>query len=64
MSGSSLTLLDNIKHDEAKNQMFAKCVIRVNKINAVIKSLPLPHQKKGKNFKQDMNSIVSGKTRF
>jgi hypothetical protein len=64
MSGLQLTLLDHIKHDEAKNQMFAKRVIRANKINEVIKSLPLLQQKKGKDFKQDMNNIVSGKSRF
>jgi hypothetical protein len=63
IAGIPLTPLDHIKHNEAKNQMFAKRVIRANNINTVIKSLPLPQQK-GKNFKQDMNSIVSGKTRF
>jgi hypothetical protein len=64
ISGSPLTPLDRIKHDEAKTQMFVKRVIRANKINEVIKSIPLSQQKKGKNFKQDMNSIVSGKTRY
>lgn len=64
ISGAQLTLLDHIKHDEAKNQMFAKRVIRANKINAVIKSLPLRQQKRGKDFKQDMTNIVNGKTRF
>jgi hypothetical protein len=64
MSGVPLTPIDHIKHDEAKNQMFAKRVIRANQINSVIKSLPLRPQKRGKDFKQDMSSIVSGKTRF
>ena len=64
ISGAQLTLLDHIKHTEAKNQMFAKRIIRANKINEVIKLLPLSHQKRGKNFKQDMTNIVNGKTRF
>jgi hypothetical protein len=64
ISGAKLTLLDHIKHTEAKNQMFAKRIVRVNKINEVIKLLPLRPQKKGKDFKQDMSSIVNGKTRF
>ena len=64
MSGLQLTLLDRIKHNEAKNQMFAKRIIHANKINEVIKSLPLRQQKRGKDFKQDMTNIVNGKTRF
>ena len=64
ISGAQLTPLDHIKHTEAKNQMFVKRVIRANKINEVIKSLPLRSQKRGKDFKQDMSSIVSGKARF
>ena len=64
MSGAPLTLLDHIKHDEAKNQLMNKRVIRANNINAVLKSLPLPQKKRGKDFKQDMSNIVKGKTRF
>ena len=41
ISGAQLTPLDHIKHTEAKNQMFVKRVIRENKKNEVIKSLPL-----------------------
>jgi hypothetical protein len=63
-SGSQLTIYDHIRHDEAKNQLLAKRVIRANKINTAMKSLPQSQQKRGKDFKQDMNNIVAGKTRY
>ena len=63
-SGSQLTIYDHIRHDEAKNQLLAKRVIRANKINTAMKSLPQSQQKRGKDFKQDMNNTVAGKTRY
>ena len=64
MRGICLSVNDHIKHDEAKNELINKRVERVNKINNVIKSLPQQQKIRGKDFKQDMSSIVSGKTRF
>ena len=59
-----LTNADNVKHDEAKTQLMTKRVIRANKINAYIKSMPSMQPKRGKDFNQDMTNIVIGKTRF
>ena len=66
MRGIALSVSDHIKHEEAKNELISKRVDRVNKINNVIKSMPIkqPQKTRGKNFKQDMSSIVNGKTRF
>ena len=64
MIGTQLTIQDHIKHDEAKNQLMNKRVMRANKINAVIKSMPPPQKIRGKNFKQDMSNIVKGTVRF
>ena len=63
----TLTNNDEIKHEEAKNQLLAKrinTVNRINKINYIIKNMPPPQVKRGKNFKQDMSNIVKGKIRF
>jgi hypothetical protein len=64
--GGSLDSNDQIKHEEAKQQLITKRVTVVNKINNIIKNMPPPQRrfKKGKDFKQDMNNIVKGKTRF
>lgn len=64
--GISLTNNDQIKHEEAKQQLITKRVTVANKINNIIKNMPPPQQrfKRGKDFKQDMTNIVKGKTRF
>jgi hypothetical protein len=66
LRGISLTINDQIKHEEAKQQLITKRVTVVNKINNIIKNMPPPKPqfKRGKNFKQDMSNIVEGKTRF
>ena len=64
MCGITLTNVNNVKHDEAKTQLMTKRVVRANKINAFIKALPPPQQKRGKDFKRDMANIVNGKTRI
>ena len=56
-----------IKHEESKNQLIAKRVTvanKINKINNIIKNMPAPQVKRGKNFKQDMSNIVKGNIRF
>jgi len=56
-----------IKHEESKNQLIAKRVTvanNINKINNIIKNMPPPRLKRGKDYKQDMSNIVNGKTRF
>jgi len=50
---------DRIIHNNAKSELIQRRVIRANKINNVISKLPL--KTKGKNFKQDLVSIVSKK---
>lgn len=62
--GIPLSNTDQIKHEEAKTQLIAKRVNHVNRINNVIRNLPPPPPKRGKNFKQDMSNIVKGRVRF
>jgi hypothetical protein len=68
MNKIELTNNDQIKHEEAKNQLLKKRINtlnRINKINnAIIKMPPPPRFKRGKDFKQDMSNIVKGQLRF
>jgi hypothetical protein len=69
LNGITLTNNDQIKHEEAKEELLIKRVNVVNVINkinnAIIKMPPPPQRfKRGKDFKQDMNNIVRGKIRF
>jgi len=64
MRGIPLSNTDQIKHEEAKTQLITKRVNQVNRINNVIRNMPPPQTKRGKNFKQDMSSIVKGRVRF
>jgi hypothetical protein len=65
LNGISLTNNDQIKHEEAKEELLIKRVNVINKINNAIIKMPPPSRfKKGKDFKQDMNNIVRGKIRF
>ena len=50
---------DRIIHNNAKSELIQQRVIRANKINHAISKLPV--KTKGKNFKQDLISIVSKK---
>ena len=50
---------ERIIHNNAKTELIQRRVIRANKINNVISKLPI--KTKGKNFKQDLLSIVSKK---
>jgi len=61
MQGVHLTNSDQIKHEEAKSELIATRVNQVNRINNVIRNLPASQMKRGKNFKQDMATIVKGK---
>jgi hypothetical protein len=54
---------EKIVHTEAKSELIQKSVIRANKINNFIQQLP--KNVRGKDFKNDMKSIVSkGNKRF
>ena len=67
LNNLSLSNNEQIKHEEAKNQLISKrvnTVNKINKINYIIKNMPPPRLKRGKDFKQDMSNIVNGKTRF
>ena len=67
LNNVSLSNNEQIKHEEVKNQLIAKRVTvanKINKINYIIKNMPPPRLKRGKDFKQDMSNIVNGKTRF
>jgi hypothetical protein len=67
MNNIILTNNDEIKHEEAKNQLLAKritTVNKINKINYIIKNMPPQQVKRGKNFQRDMSNIVKGKIRF
>ena len=50
---------ERIIHNNAKSELIQRRVIRANKINHIISKLPV--KTKGKNFKQDLISIVSKK---
>jgi hypothetical protein len=69
MNKIELSNNDQIKHEEAKNQLLKKRINTINRINrinnAIIKMPPPPPRfKRGKDFKQDMSNIVKGKHRF
>jgi hypothetical protein len=64
LNGITLTNIDQIKHEEAKQQLLSKRAIVANKINNAIKTMPPSRFKRGKDFKQDMSNIVNGKVRF
>ena len=50
---------DRIIHNNAKTELIQQRVIRANKINNIISKIPV--KTRGKNFKQDLMSIVSKK---
>ena len=50
---------DRIIHNNAKSELIQQRVIRANKINNIISKIPV--KTRGKNFKQDLISIVSKK---
>jgi hypothetical protein len=54
-----INVKDRIIHNNAKSELIQQRVIRANKINHAISKLPV--KTKGKNFKQDLISIVSKK---
>lgn len=69
LNGISLTNNDQIKHEEAKNQLLSKRVTIANNINKInnaiaIKNARQPRYKREKDFKQDMKNIVSGNIRY
>ena len=60
---NGIEIKDRIVHTEAKSQLIQKRVVRANKINNIISKIP--QTIRGKDFKNDMKSIVSkGNRRF
>ena len=55
-----LTILDQVKHSQAKKEMIIKQIEVSKKINNIM--LSQPNNKK--NFKENMNTIVKGRGRF
>ena len=64
MKGMSIRNEDKVLHEEARSELIKKRVESANKINALIRSMPLPQEKRGKDFKREMRNIVNGKSRI
>ena len=60
--GQVILPTDKIKHDDAKNELLTKQVNHINRINIAIQNKQnLSIAGKRKDFKKDMQSIVSGR---
>lgn len=56
---NGIEVKDRIVHNEAKNELIQRRVVRANNINTIISKIP--RKVRGKDFKHDMRLIVKGK---